>query len=227
MKLFRMLRCGLLNHGKRRVIIGLAVVLVFSSLISLLGTREPTYRGRTLTSWLTQCHETPLMEAQRLEEAQKAVRAMKANKVTPILFKMAAAGDGPVRSWMIEESDKWNIPFLKKMRSAEDIQQLAIAGFEALGTEAAPAVEELTRLLGDPAHAFTAVRCLAAIGEPADLPLLEDRSDHVSSWAAKSLADFGANAASAFPALSNLLESGTAATTNAPIRTSLQPAPVK
>jgi hypothetical protein len=68
---------------------------------------------------------------------------------------------------MIDKSDKFRVQFLK-WHSAEDFQQLGIAGLEVLGTNAAPAVAELTKLLNDKEHAFVAVRCLVAVGPPAE-----------------------------------------------------------
>jgi len=121
------------------------VSVVFVGLASW--SHEPRYRGRTLTSWLQQCDETPLMETQRLAEAQDAVRAIGASKALPILLRMVEAEDGPVRSWFIRMQEKWNIRFLK-LREASLTQQLGIAGFEALETNGTPAIGELTRLLG-------------------------------------------------------------------------------
>jgi len=51
--------------------------------------------------------------------------------------------EDPVSIWLIGQREKLRIDFLH-WRSAEDWQQLGIAGFEALETNAAPAVAELT-----------------------------------------------------------------------------------
>jgi HEAT repeat protein len=83
------------------------------------------------------------------------------------------------------KSDEFRLRFLK-WRSAEDFQQLGIAGFEALGTNAAPAIGELTSLLADKQHAFTAVRCLVAIGTPAEAAVsqaLTNKSEQVRYFA--------------------------------------------
>jgi CRISPR-associated protein Csd2 len=141
--------------------VGLIVALV----IGIMLQREPHYRGRSLTSWLQQCSDTPLMETQRLAEAQAAVRAMPAREVLPRLLKLVEAEDDPVSQWIIGAGDKFRISdefgsrFIR-WHSAEDFQQLGIAGFEVLETNAASAVGDLTRLLDDDAHAFPAVRCL-------------------------------------------------------------------
>lgn len=82
------------------------------------------------------------------------------------------------------------MPFVK-MREAEDTQQLGIAGFEVLGTNCALAVAELTRLLEDTNHAFTAVRCLSDIGKPAEFALwrsITNRDCQVREWGISALA---------------------------------------
>ena len=145
------------------ILFGAAAV---ASILIYLG-REPGYQGRTLTSWLLQCSDTPLMEKERLTEAQQAVRAIGARKALPTLLRMSEARDGPFRSWVIKQNKKLGVHAFK-IREAEDTQQLGIAGFEALETNGAAAVPELTRLLDDPDHAFTAARCLIGVGTPAE-----------------------------------------------------------
>jgi len=149
------------------IFIFIALVLALGGVILLLFPREPHYRGRSLSSWLQQCYDTPLNETQRLSEAQAAVRAIGANKSVPVLLKLVETKEDPVSTWLIGQREKFRIDFLH-WRSAEDWQQLGIAGFEALETNAAPAVAELTKLLNDKEHAFVAVRCLIAVGPPAE-----------------------------------------------------------
>ncbi|EEF57386.1 HEAT repeat domain-containing protein [Pedosphaera parvula] len=144
-------------------------VAIISSLIAWR-MREPRYQGRTLTSWLKQCDDTATDDAtdekRPLTEAQLAIRAIGAEKVLPYSMRMIRAQDGPMKSWMITQSEKLE-GFDFKFKRAEDIQRLGIAGFYGLGTNAAPAVPELARLLNDTNHAFIAVACLIFIGEPA------------------------------------------------------------
>ena len=151
----------------RSMFIFIALVLALGGVILLSFPREPHYQGRSLTSWLQQCNDTSLDETQRLSEAQTAVRAMPIKNVLPRLLNLVEDKDDPVSVWMIDKSDKFRVQFLK-WHSAEDFQQLGIAGFEVLGTNAAPAVAELTKLLNDKQHAFVAVRCLVAVGPPAE-----------------------------------------------------------
>ena len=176
-------RGKILGFGLLALIFGTVVVLAWWS-------RDPSYRGRTLTSWLQQIYDTPLSETQRLSEAQAAVRAIGAEKALPVLLKLTEAQDGPIRSWVIEKQEKWRIRRLK-LREAEDSQQLGIAGFEVLGTNCALAVPELTRLLEDTNHAFTAVRCLDHIGKPAEFALwrsITNPDPRVRAWGIPALA---------------------------------------
>jgi len=140
----------------------LGVVLLLATV-----AREPSHRGRTLSSWLQQFSETPLDETQRRSEAQQAICAIGDKKALPFLLRLAEAQGGPLRSWIIQKNEKWDSRFLK-FRDALSKQQLGIAGFEALETNCASAVPELTKLLDDTKRAFAAVRCLASIGKAAE-----------------------------------------------------------
>jgi HEAT repeats len=174
----------------RRIFIFIALVVTLGGVILLSFPPEPHYQGRSLTSWLQQCNDTPLDETQRLSEAQTAVRSMPANKVLPSLLELVKAKDDPVSLWMIDLSDKFRIEFLK-WHSAEDFQQLGIAGFEVLGTNAAPAVGELAKLLDEKDHTFTAGRCLVFIGKPAETVFcraLTNQDSSIRQWSVDNLA---------------------------------------
>ena len=167
-----------------------AVALLTASIAIFVGTSEPRYHGRTLTSWLQQCYDTPLNETQRLQEAQTAVRAIGAKRALPKLLKLVAAKDDPASTRIIKKSEEWKIQFLH-WHSATDFQQLGIAGFEALETNAAPAVGELTKFLDDNEQAFAAVRCLVAIGTPAEAGVskaLTNKNENVRYFATQQFA---------------------------------------
>ena len=88
-----------MNSRRIFVLITLAVVAMGFVVLSFL--REPHYRGRSLSSWLQQCSDTPLDETQRLAEAQTAIRAMPVKKVLPRLLDLVEAKDDAVSLWMI------------------------------------------------------------------------------------------------------------------------------
>lgn len=160
--------------NKRSKIIGLVLAALILGVIVVVGSwsREPSYRGRTLTSWLRQYSGAPRDYTQPTSEAAVAIRAIGAERAMPHLLRMAQAQDGPIRRWIIRKNRNWDIPCLS-MREAEMTQEFAIAGFEALGTNCASAVPQLVRLIGDTNYACTAVRCLVGIGKPAEGPVCQ------------------------------------------------------
>jgi hypothetical protein len=159
------------------------LIAALIGIILMLAAREPRYQGRSLIRWLQQYDYTALDQPQRRQEAQHAVLAMPLHKVLPRLLRLVEATDDPVSLWLIDKTGEYRIRFLRwssserysyedwqriQWHSAEDFQQLGIAGFEVLGTNAAPAAEELEKLLNDKDHAFTAKRCLVFIGKPSE-----------------------------------------------------------
>ncbi|MEI6779437.1 MAG: HEAT repeat domain-containing protein [Verrucomicrobiota bacterium] len=160
--------------SKRGKIGGLALGGLILGLIAVVAAHgaEPRYRGRTLSSWLQECSDTPLMETQRLAQAQEAVRAIGAQKALPMLLSLVKTKDDPVSTWMMDKTEKYRMRNLH-WRSAIERQLEGIAGFEVLGTNCAAAVGELTKLLGDKELAFVAARCLDNVGKSAERALCQ------------------------------------------------------
>jgi HEAT repeat protein len=189
---------------KPRFIFILFVLGILGALI--VCTRQPRYHGRTLTSWLRQYSCTSLDEPQRRQEAQNAVRTIGTKKVLPKLLNLVEAKDDPISLWLIDKTDEFRIRFLRwssserysyeawqqiRWHSAEDFQQLGIAGFEVLGTNAGPAVGELEKLLDEKDHTFTAQRCLVFVGKPAEPVIcraLTNQDERVRQWSIDNLA---------------------------------------
>jgi HEAT repeat protein len=151
-----------------RFCVGVLVALV-AGLVAVVSARaaEPRYRGRTLTSWLQECSDTPLMETQRLAQAQDAVLAIGAQRALPTLLSLVNTKENSIRTWIIEKSEKYRVPSLH-WRSAIECQLQGIAGFEVLGTNCAAAAGELAKLLDDKELAFVGARCLDNIGKAAE-----------------------------------------------------------
>lgn len=173
---------------KPRAILFFALIATVVVIVKI-ATAEPHYRGRALTSWLQQCSDMPMDETQRLAEARQAVCAMPRDQVLPRLLQMIETREDTVSPWIIAKCNEFHLHFLK-WRSAEDLQLLGIAGFEALGTNASPALTELTDLLRDPGHAFTAVRCLVYLRQPAEPSMcqaLTNANPRVRQFAAQQL----------------------------------------
>lgn len=119
------------------------------------------------------------METNRLVEAQEAVRAIGAKRALPKLIDLVRTKDSRVNDWLVATSERLDIKFFH-WHHAWDFQAKGLAGFEALGTNAAPAVGELNKLLDDSELSFVAVRCLANIGKPAELALCRALTN--SNW---------------------------------------------
>jgi enterochelin esterase-like enzyme len=64
------------------------------------GTHEPRYQKRTLTSWLQQCWDTPLMETQLLTES-RGIHGRRTDYLGAILFLVTTFGVLPAKkAWM-------------------------------------------------------------------------------------------------------------------------------
>ncbi|HTB85536.1 MAG TPA: HEAT repeat domain-containing protein [Candidatus Sulfotelmatobacter sp.] len=184
----------------------ITLAVVAGILVMAMFPCDPRYQGRTLTIWLRQYNDTPLDETQRLQEAQSAIRAIGAKAALPRLLKLVESTDDPVSLWLIDKTGKFRIRFLGwktsdnfsledydriQWHTAEDFQQLGIAGFETLGTNAGAANEELEKLLQKKDHTFTAERCLEYIGKPAEpvfCRALTNQDPAIRQWAMDKLA---------------------------------------
>ncbi len=215
----KQIKINLVNHGKVGVkpqtveilqmnfrILIPAVAIVAVGMVFVLSRADPRYHGRTLTRWLQQYDYAPLEESQHRQEAQDAVRAIGAKKVLPKLLILVEARDDPVSLWLIDKTERYRDRFFRRVstrdylwedyeriqwHSAGDFQRLGIAGFEILGTNAAPAVGKLEQLLNKKGHAFTAERCLEYIGKAAELVpcrALTNQDPDIRQWAIDQLA---------------------------------------
>jgi len=180
-----------LTHSRSKSLgFGLLILIGFSVWIILLRTGEPRYQGRTLTSWLKQYSSASLDETNQLAEAQEAIRAIGPKKSLPILIRLLKAKDGPIDRWVLNSSERFKLESLH-WQTELDCELEGVAGFEVLGSNAAPAVEALTRMLDDKDRAFTAVRCLDDIGRPAESALrqcLTNSNSQVREWGVSALA---------------------------------------
>jgi HEAT repeat protein len=174
----------------------LFVVLLAALAIVILLGREPHYQGRSLTSWLQQSWDTPLMETQRLAEAQNAIRGIGPKKSLPKLLKLVQSEDDPISMTIMHIGDEFRISddigdrFIR-WHSAEDLWWLGERGFEVLGTNGAPAAEALGKLLDKPRRLLVIGRCLESIGKPAEPVIcqaLTNQDVAVRQWAVEQLA---------------------------------------
>ena len=173
-------------------ILGLTAGVLVLGLLLVTAARgsEPKYRGRTLSSWLQQYSDASLEETQRLAQAEMAIRAIGAQKALPTLISLVRAKDDPISTWIMEKAEKYRVRGLH-WRPAIERQLEGIAGFEVLGTNCAPAVGELTKLLDDNELAFIAALCLDNVGKAAEAALcqcLTNQDWHVRQLSVSALA---------------------------------------
>jgi hypothetical protein len=169
----------------KRSVILLTVVVALLGLVWLTTfatrPREPTHAGRTLSAWLTERdspHPRDLSDA-----AKEAIQAMGTNAL-PHLLRMISRKDSAaklrLRRWLSRE-DPLQRRILLWTATHYTERLRAAAGFEALGSEGAPAVPTLIRLLGHEQTSYPAALALAAIGRPA-LPGLLQSLTNQSVW---------------------------------------------
>jgi HEAT repeat protein len=172
---------------RKSVAIGFFVLITaaISAAFALRG--EPAYHGRTLTYWLQQYSDSSLEETQKLATAQEAVRAIGAQKSLPALLRLIETKDGPIKTWLMAKQERFASRFLH-WQPAWNSQRQGIAGFEVLGTNCAPAVGELTKLLGDKDLAFVAARCLQHVGKSAEAALCQGLTN--ADWQVRELSVF-------------------------------------
>src|SRR5690242_15423717 len=99
------------RHPDADHLVGWALAGMVFGLVVVLAAQgvEPKYRGRTLTSWLQQYSDTPLMETQRLAEAESAIRAIGAPKALPMVLSLVKSKDGRARAWIMEKAKKYRV----------------------------------------------------------------------------------------------------------------------
>lgn len=182
-----------------------AIAIAVLGIVFVFRCADPRYHGQKLTRWLQQYDYTPAMnDPQRRMEAQEAVRAIGAKRALPVLLGLVETKDDPVSLWLIDKSEKYRERLMEHFHSdsfedyerirwhdARDFQLLGIAGFEILGTNAAPAVEELEKFLNDKDYDFVIKRSLVSIGKPAEpvfCRALTNQDPDIRQWAIDQLA---------------------------------------
>jgi len=134
---------------------------------------EPVYQGRRLSSWLLDSGPFPSGHEQG---AGEAIRQMGTNSL-PCLLRWLRYERPAWRDYALATYDKLPGAFQQQAIKdslvggrAQKLSDAALWTFQLLGSDAAPAVPELTRMLKDPTKSALAGRvmyCLGGIGEPA------------------------------------------------------------
>jgi hypothetical protein len=185
------------------VIITVVVIAIFVA-VSLRPAPEPEYRGRSLSSWLRQATE-PARHVKVLNEAHAAIRAIGPAKAIPQLLRLATSRrkQRTLRDWMVEVTRHIGA-YAGPVFQSNEPQYMAIAGFQALGADAAAAVPALTQMCNDPDRNLVALECLAAIGPAAKDAVgtaLTNRSPKVRAMAVWSMSAVITNKSALFAAI--------------------------
>lgn len=152
---------------KKSVVRALLIFLACAAALIVLRPSEPRYAGRPLTSWLQQYTDVRYRSEKQLAEARNAIRSIGIQRSVPTLLKLIAARDGTANEWAFNLKAKFRL-IVPHGRYAVVSQSYGLSGFEALGTNAAPAVDALTKLLNGKDTAMVAFQCLERIGKPAE-----------------------------------------------------------
>src|ERR1043165_6169020 len=200
---------GLMNR-KRRGFLALAMAAVVAAfLLHSMRTREPSYEGKTLTTWLEEDYPQGRYGARDYrglgnheEETKQAIRAM-GTKAIPPLLRMLGAKDSPLKTKYVKLLEKGHfgqIPYTL----AETYRERAEAGFRALGPQAKSAFPELVRLFYETNSTASAGAVLAGIG-PEGIPIfragLTNEEAGIRAASAFYLGTYRSNAVAAVPGL--------------------------
>ena len=127
---------------------------------------EPVYNGKALSEWLVALHASPSDEEvvaatqqnvepaklleQKQSRAQEAIRQIGTNGL-PTLLDLVSVGEGNRRSVArrIKSKDIQKCLRDSKPDFREVVRGMAVEGFGILGTNAEPAIPQLTKLLHD------------------------------------------------------------------------------
>src|SRR5262249_51701330 len=139
------------------VLICLGVVLAFA--VWGLESREPRYKGRTLSAWLC---DLDLESARPQPPAVAAIRAIGTNAF-PQLDRMLCAMDPGWKQVLLEVKHRQSI-FRLPITPARVLRNRAIQGFSALGARARGNVPTLIRFLDSERTAEVRASVAAALG---------------------------------------------------------------
>lgn len=178
----------------------------------VLSPREPVHQGKPLSVWLD-AHskslylqeENGINTAEEQHGQRAAIRQIGTNAV-PYLLKMLLIKDSWIKSSAIRLLTKQS--FIRtRPRTDIEYHNMALAGFQALGPIAKPAVPALIDLLNDSYFRYGAALCLGTIGPAASvavpmlIPWLEEEDVALRYSAANALGGIGRATPEAAPAL--------------------------
>jgi HEAT repeat protein len=142
-----------LGKNLNRFIFILMATLLCSCATMSPRTSEPTYNGKALSEWLQlNCSGQDLDGS-----AEVAIRQIGTNAIPALLEILQAAGPekrtiaARLKSPELKEAANFRGDPDSNARADQEFRRIAVHGFEILGTNAEPAIPQLTKLLYDPA----------------------------------------------------------------------------
>jgi len=192
---------------RRRILISVGCALIATAaLFSVLfqDDREPSYQGRPLSEWVTE-YENNLLPTTHEPPAADAVRHIGTNAIPVLMEWISYNRPGLVikaenflgaTARRLGVSPKYYRPTIRR----EQWTWRAIEAFALLGTNAAPAIPDLTALATNPAHpdaAASAIGALNEIGPPGTSALLSMLTNPASPYRPVIIAAFSRNLAAA------------------------------
>jgi hypothetical protein len=198
----------------------LTVIAVCAAAILLVAflslDREPRYGDRVLHEWIHLFPTAVDVRAGKAAQAENAIQQIGTNAI-PFLLRWLSTEWQPSRSKQRLATFVRNIPFLTRFHpisrwalGADPLQRRAdeaAAAFEALGSNAAPAIPELARLATYSPQSGTARRAVDALVNigpitlPALLTVITNANAQARFYAVTSIQSFGTNARPAIPML--------------------------
>jgi len=145
------------------------LLLAAAGIAIYLANREPSYNGRTLSSWLKEIGSDA--DDVNLPQAQEAIRQMGSHAL-PYLLKELRRKDSPAKRKLMELNARFDHS-LVDLPPAEYRRGAAREALRALGSKAAPIIPELSLNLTDNELADESAMALAYIGQPA-LPAIKE-----------------------------------------------------
>jgi hypothetical protein len=160
----------------RKLLIAVACLTAIAGIVALARyDPQPRHRGRPLSEWL---HDAFAASSTPEDiHPEQAVREIGTNAIPWFVNWINYERGSWQRTARSVLSPSLSKSFLGEIVSEETTEErsvLAVIGFSFLGTNAAPAIPELSAMMRDPTRPQTARRCVLAlghIGEPA-LPVL-------------------------------------------------------
>jgi galactose oxidase-like protein len=147
----------------------LKVIFAYLFIMQCASAAEPVYNGQPLSNWLLGQDATD----------QDAIRQIGTNGIPELLDIL-----GTKQSTVKKIVGKLQNPGLQleyredKDANVDDFRSLAVKGFAALGTNAAPAIPKISKLLDDPETRFQAARALTKVGHEGFFVLTNDIAKH-------------------------------------------------